>query len=86
MAMIVISHVAQTFGTGHSGLLLECHVSVLNDYFANFKFATSNMQYFIVALFRHFGALGNDIFFICSAWFLVDSHGKKSFRCFLMFG
>lgn len=77
MVMIVVSHVSQTFISGHPGLLSFYHISECNEYFVNLKFATSNMHYLIIALFRHFGALGNDIFFICSAWFLIDSHSFK---------
>lgn len=40
--------------------------------------ATSNVQYFIVALLHNLGQIGNVIFIISSAWFLVDSTKVKS--------
>lgn len=78
--MIVISHVALTFSSGHPDVLNFFHISQPGDYFANFKLPQTNIQYLTIALFCHFGALGNNIFFICSAWFLLDSRdfkGKK---------
>ena len=87
MMMIVIAHTAQTFGGEHSNILAFLHISsICQDFFINSNVATSNTQYLLIALFRHFGALGNDIFFICSAWFLIDSHrfvGKKIIKMIL---
>lgn len=40
---------------------------------------TTNVTTFIILLFRHFGQLGNIIFFICSAWFLTN-HTKTNYE------
>ena len=45
--------------------------------------STNSLQIFLLALFQHFGNIGNNIFFICSAWFLLDaqkSNKKKLFQ------
>ncbi len=39
----------------------------------NFNMATTDIQQLTLSLFRFFGHLGNSIFFIASAWFLLDS-------------
>lgn len=35
--------------------------------------ATTNAEHLTLSLLRYCGPLGNDIFFVCSAWFLIDS-------------
>lgn len=70
MFMIVISHLAQSYGTLHTNL------PVTQEYFYDLKIASVNINNIIMILLRSLGAIGNDIFFICTAWFLVDS--KKS--------
>jgi peptidoglycan/LPS O-acetylase OafA/YrhL len=70
MFMIVISHLAQSYGTLHTNL------PVAQEYFYDLKIASANINNIIMILLRSLGAIGNDIFFICTAWFLVDS--KKS--------
>ena len=61
--LVVISHVVQTLGTEFEGY------TYTHDLTAN----TTNPTYLFLALLRYSGALGNSIFFICSAWFLLDS-------------
>ena len=66
--LIVISHVSQSlynmsffeFGIGNG--------------FLDLNEVTTNFQTLVLVFFRHFGALGNMIFIICSSWFLI---GKK---------
>ena len=67
MLMIVISHLAQSYGTLHINL------PVAQEYFYNLEIASTNINNIIMLLLRSLGAVGNDIFFICTAWFLVDS-------------
>lgn len=43
-----------------------------------------NLQFFVLAIFRQFGPLGNAIFFICSAWFLLDSNKVNKEKWFFM--
>lgn len=54
--IIVINHVTQT----------------IDDSVINLNNATTNFQYLILILMRYFGEFGNTIFFVCSAWFLLD--------------
>jgi len=64
--LIVISHVVQTLGSEHD-------IASTEGTFLNLSVATSNIKYLILMLCRYFGPIGNDIFLICSAWFLCDS-------------
>lgn len=64
--LIVISHVVQTLSSDNS------YISY-SDYVLNLSVATTNIQHFILILFRYFGVWGNAIFFVCSAWFLLGS-------------
>lgn len=64
--LVVTNHVVQTLCTT-SEYIME------NDYVLDISMATTNIQYLILAFFQYSGMLGNTIFFICSAWFLVDN-------------
>lgn len=57
ITLIVISHVAQTLSA--------------NGY--DIWNATGDMQNLSVSMMRYLGSIGNDIFFVCSAWFLLES-------------
>lgn len=46
--------------------------------------ATTDIQHIVLLIFRHFGVLGNSIFFIASAWFLLKSNRYKKKKCFFM--
>lgn len=76
MLLIVVSHVAQTYGTSHGAL------NISNAYFINVAHATKNINNLITIFFRYFGALGNDIFFIASTWFLLESKKIKKQKIF----
>lgn len=65
--LIVISHVTQTLGSENTHVGYQDYVILLGN-------ATTDIQVVILMLLRQTGALGNSIFFVCSAWFLV---GKK---------
>lgn len=45
----------------------------------DFTSASSHPQQFLISVFLTFGVLGNNIFFICSAWFMTayDKYDKK---------
>lgn len=63
--LIVISHVSQT--------LIDKNAYVSwNDYLIPTT-ATLDISNLIVLIFRYFGPFGNAIFFICSAWFLIEN-------------
>ena len=66
MFLVVVFHVTQTLGTNFDYF----------DGYINQDVATNNVQLVCLAFFRYFGTLGNDIFFICSAWFLSCSARK----------
>lgn len=74
---IVISHVLQT-------LRAENTLMMSQDYVINLAYATTNIQYFILTLMSYFGVLGNNIFFICSAWFLLKSNSFKKKKWLFM--
>ena len=63
--LIIISHVTQTLYTPSEYFDMKYVVEV--------KYATKNIQNILLAWFSSFGAQGNLIFFICSAYFLLES-------------
>ena len=65
--LIIISHVIQTLHSQNTYLMVK-------DYVLDISMATSNIQQLILALLQYSGALGNTIFFCCSAWFLLDNN------------
>ena len=65
--LIVLSHVIQTLTEPNYVL------GIGEGTFINIATATTDLNVLLLALFRICGALGNNIFFICSAWFLVNS-------------
>lgn len=65
--LIVLSHVIQTLTEPNYVL------GIGEGTFINIATATTNLNVLLLALFRICGALGNNMFFICSAWFLVNS-------------
>lgn len=67
IALVVISHVVQTLHSSNNFVGVQ-------DYVLDISTATTNIQYLILAILRSSGAFGNTIFFVCSAWFLLDSN------------
>lgn len=65
--LVVISHVVQTLRNESADVSYQ-------DYVVNLNLATTNIQYLILSMLRYSGPLGNAIFFVCSAWFLLDSN------------
>lgn len=64
--LVVVSHVTQT--------LTDLNVYIpFQDYVVNLSRATTDIQQLILTMLRYSGMLGNSLFFICSAWFMVDS-------------
>ena len=64
--LIVISHVVQTLHSNNDYV-------IENDYILDISTATTSIQQLILTILRYSGSLGNSIFFICSAWFLLDN-------------
>lgn len=65
--LIVLSHVIQTLTEPNYVL------GIGEGTFINIATATTDLNILLLALFRICGALGNNMFFICSVWFLVNS-------------
>lgn len=65
--LIVIGHVVQSLYVSNDFVGSQ-------EYIINISCATNNVQYLLLAIFRYFGPFGNIVFFICSAWFLLDSN------------
>lgn len=57
------------------------HVSY-DDYVIKYTVASTNVRNIILMLLSSLGALGNNIFFICSAWFLVRSSKANKKKLF----
>lgn len=70
--LIVISHVVQTLG------------DLGADFGINLAANTWDFQSLTLSALRYSGCLGNTVFFICSAWFLLDSKGFKPKKFFQM--
>ncbi len=75
--LIVISHVVQTLASKNDAISFS-------DYVVDLSVASTNMKYFLITLFYYFGKLGNTIFFICSAWFLLRSSKYNKRKWFFM--
>lgn len=62
--VIVINHTVQS-------LTNEAYNIPNNGFVIDISRATTNIQCILLQIFRHFGVLGNSVFFICSAWFFI---------------
>lgn len=74
--LVVLSHVEQTLCTQFDGF----------SYKLDIETPTSSVIVFIIAILRYSGVLGNSIFFICSAWFLLDSNKTNTQKILRMAG
>ena len=45
-----------------------------------------NLQVFIIQILHNFGQIGNDIFIVCSCWFLIDSVEVRGEKIATLFG
>ena len=64
--LIVTSHVVQTLHQSNAYV-------TISDYILDILSPTTDIQRLFLALLRYSGALGNSIFFVSSAWFLLDN-------------
>lgn len=74
--LIVVFHVVQT--------LKYCLPSFPSGHMIDISVATTDWRTFILVLFYYFGALGNNIFFVCSAWFMLHSSKYDKRKWFFM--
>ena len=65
--LIIISHITQTLQEANP------YISI-SGYIWDFSFASMNIQGMALQFMRSFGVFGNLVFFICSAWFLLNSN------------
>lgn len=72
MMMIVLFHVVQTLSSDPSEY-------PFHDYVMKIGSSTQSVQQIVLALISFFGNIGNTVFFVCSAWFLLDQNrsGKQ---------
>lgn len=52
----------------------------------NLNIATKDIQYFIISLIHNMGQIGNDIFLVCSSWFLIESEKVNKNKILYMIG
>ncbi len=64
--LIIIRHVIQT-------LFYENSFISYHEYVLDLSIATTKIQMLVLSVLAYCGAWGNDIFFICSAWFFLQS-------------
>ena len=76
--LIVINHVVQTLGTEGNQYIS------FSDYFINLSKVTDNYQYLLISMLRYSGNLGNTVFFVCSAWFLLNVTNANKKKVFIM--
>lgn len=69
LLIIVIGHTVQT--------LTEPGSDLASRYIIDVSKATTNPTVFSLLVLRLFGVWGNDLFFICSAWFLLQKDRWK---------
>lgn len=75
--LVVLSHTVQS--------LCEKQIDrPYQDYVIDLSHATTDIQYIMLSILRYSGAIGNAIFFVCTAWFLLDSHKFKVKKWFFM--
>lgn len=77
MFLIVIFHTVQT-------LSAESDAVDFSDYVFRFAEASSDPRVPILAMFFYFGTLGNTVFFVCTAWFLLDRERNSKERAVRM--
>ena len=78
--LVVISHVVQTLEYNGTDLL------GYNDFHIDLDVPTTNISILILSILRHSGHLGNSIFFLSSAWFLLESKKPNYKKILRMLG
>lgn len=77
LLIIIISHTVQTLTSSET-------LPIGSPYLIDISNVTNNPLVFLLLVLRHFGVWGNDLFFICSAWFLVQKDKWKQQKWFHM--
>ena len=76
--LIIISHVVMT-------IRLKNQFVSYDDYIFDFSYVSKGMSGIILAIFQHFGSLGNKIFFVCSSCFLLEKDTVSKNKWIKMF-
>lgn len=61
-------------------------ITFQDDFAMPLEMATANVQRLLILLMKYGGQFGNDIFIICSAWFLLDSKRTNISKVIYMIG
>lgn len=75
--LIVISHVVQTLGTNYG-------FGTFSDYVIELGNSTTDITTLILTSLRYLGGIGNDIFFISTAWFMIDKKPRAKKKILTM--
>ncbi|XME03241.1 acyltransferase family protein [Lachnospiraceae bacterium C1.1] len=74
--LIVVFHVTMSMEAANTEL------NELKSRLLDFRTATMDIEQFLLACLYNLGSIGNDIFFVCSFWFLCDSKTIKINKVF----
>lgn len=72
MFLIIVNHVTQTLQADNP------YISYHDYWLGELSGATTDFLPLLLKIFRYSGMLGNNIFFFCSAWFLLDKKPADS--------
>lgn len=75
--LIITAHVIQTLTDTNQYVMF-------NDYIIDLNSTTTNIQYIFYAILRYGGEVGNTMFFVASAWFLLESKSVNIEKILLM--
>ncbi len=76
--LIITNHVVQTLCEPNGYI-------TYSDYLMDISHATRDAKQLILAMLRYSGVFGNTLFFVCSAWFLVDKQiSNKRKICYMI--
>ena len=73
--LIITAHVVQTLGK-------KPDYYPADDYVIIYSLASTDLKNIVLSIFRDCGYIGNTIFFVCSAWFLVDRNRNEKSKAF----
>ena len=77
--LVMLCHVVSTLGTN------AIDIVGFNDYFINIALPSKNVQHVVLGIACYSGIMGNALFFISSAWYLLDKKKTNVQKIFRMF-
>lgn len=75
--LIIVNHVVQTLCEPNEYIPYQ-------DYLLNIENPTGSAVIVVLAILRYSGSLGNTLFFVCSAWFLLDKEVSNKRKLYFM--